>query len=434
MGYALNQTTKPKEQIQTERGKEHVMDNKKTPLERPLQIGQRTAKNRFVIQPFEGSDATPEGRFSELTLTRYENLFKGGAAVVVMEGVTMQREDSLTRASQLSLDVNDPESRAEWEHFLQHKQDKYPDTLLLVQLHHSGEIADPNIARRISVKPLLGHEGVLVDADYIEGVIASFVEAARFLAQIGVDGVDLKFCHGYLGSQILRPYNDRDWKYGGSFENRARFAYELCEKVRAVVPDSFLVGAKVGIWEEMPGGMGTAGPDSPLIDPSEPLQLCKGLESRGANFFIETLGNCYITWNLMCPDNTAPEHVYQHMTAARLLKQNLRPETAVICSGLSLLRDGRNIGFNSVEPEKNSLLYWGNTCIENGDFDMIALGRQSLADPALPQKYIDRQQDAIHWCRCCNLCVALSMGGRPAGCAVHNPIYRKSFKEMKENG
>lgn len=44
----------------------------------------------------------------------------------------------------------------------------------------------------------------LIDADYIEQTIASYVEASHFLAQIGVDGVDLKFCHGYLGSQLLR--------------------------------------------------------------------------------------------------------------------------------------------------------------------------------------------------------------------------------------
>ena len=194
-----------------------------TPLKRPIHIGKRLAKNRFVIQPMECGDANLRGGFSEDSLRRYEKLLHGGAGMVVMESVTLQLE-SRARKTQLLLDVNDPDNRDQWERFVSQKRMHAPDTLLVVQLNHSGELSDESFSRRVCVKPLPGFGGTLIDADYIEQTIASYVEASHFLAQIGVDGVDLKFCHGYLGSQLLRPFNDRCWKYGGSFENRARFA------------------------------------------------------------------------------------------------------------------------------------------------------------------------------------------------------------------
>ncbi len=402
-----------------------------TALERPIRIGPHLVKNRFVIQPMECGDSDLRGGFSEDTLQRYDALFRGGAAVVVMESVTLQYE-SRARKHQLLLDVNDPDNRAMWESFVRDKKLRYPNTLLIVQLNHSGEISDDTFSQRVCVKPMPGFGGTLIDEAYIEQTIESYAQAARFLASIGADGVDLKFCHGYLGSQILRPYNDRCWKYGGSFENRARFAFELCEKVRYAVPhESFLLGAKVSVYEGMAGGQGHAGPNSPIIDPSESVRLCKGLERRGASFFIESLGNAACSAQLMCPDKNGPEIVYQHITAAKLLRKNLRPETTVICGGLSILRNGRNNGMQGTEPEKNSLFYWGNTCIDQGDFDMIALGRQSFADPALPAKYLGGQQDDIRWCTCCNKCGALLGAQQPTGCVVYNPAYTARYQALK---
>ena len=401
-----------------------------TPLARPIYIGKRLVKNRFMIQPMECGDSNLRGGFSEDTLRRYENLFRGGAGVVVMESVTLQYE-SRARRHQLLLDIDDPDNRDMWEAFVRDKKLHYPNTLLIVQLNHSGEISDPSFAKRVCVKPLSGFGGMLIDEDYIEKTIKSYVDACRFLAHIGVDGVDLKFCHGYLGSQIVRPYNDRQWKYGGSFENRARYAYELCEKVRYAVPDErFLIGAKISVYEEIPGGQGHAGPNSPMIDPTESVRLCKGLEARGASFFIESLGSAACGWQLMCPGKEAAENVYQHMTAAKLLKKYLRPETTVICGGLSILRDGKNNGLQGVDPEKGNLFYWGNTCIEQGDFDMIALGRQSFADPSLPYKYLNQKQDEIRWCTCCNRCGALLGNQVHTGCVVYDSRYNEIYKNI----
>lgn len=62
------------------------------------------------------------------------------------------------------------------------------------------------------------------------------MNTARLAGEIGFHFVDVKHCHGYLGSQLLRPYNDRKWKYGGSSENRTRFLKEIIEGVRSEAP------------------------------------------------------------------------------------------------------------------------------------------------------------------------------------------------------
>lgn len=56
-------------------------------------------------------------------------------------------------------------------------------------------------------------------------------------------------------SQIIRPFNDRDWKYGGSWERRAQWAYDLQERIAKAVNDmNFLIGSKMSMWEGHPGG------------------------------------------------------------------------------------------------------------------------------------------------------------------------------------
>ena len=77
----------------------------------------------------------------------------------------------------------------------------------------------------------------------MDEILDRFVDAAKMARDCGADGVDFKLCHGYLGTQVLRPFNDRKWKYGGSWGNRTRFAYEFYERVAKEIHDpNFLVG------------------------------------------------------------------------------------------------------------------------------------------------------------------------------------------------
>ena len=82
------------------------------------------------------------------------------------------------------------------------------------QLTHSGEISHPDFSKRVTVKPHADFGGELLSEEDIDKILDQFVLGAKIAHECGADGVDFKICHGYLGTQLLRPYNDRKWKYG----------------------------------------------------------------------------------------------------------------------------------------------------------------------------------------------------------------------------
>jgi len=242
--------------------------------------------------------------------------------------------------------------------------------------------------------------------------------------------VDLKLCHGYLGSQILRPYNDRNWKYGGPWEKRRQFAYNLIEKVTAAVNDkNFLIGSKVSFWEGFPGGQGSAGPDTAIIDLTEPLDLVKGLEERGASFIIQSAGSPSITLALSQPDKSIPDQVYLHHTFSKAGKDVLK-KAVMIGSAYSVFNKGNN-KLQARNKEENTTFFWGNKNIKDSVTDMIALGRQSLADPYLPKKYLEGREDDINWCTACDNCIEFLIRQKNVGCATYNTPYTKSLQEIR---
>lgn len=411
------------------------MDYRKTLLS-PIKIGTRTSPNRFFIQAMECTDADKDGNPSDLTYQRYENLFRGEAGVVTLEAISIT-DKSRSRQEQLLIMPKNEKALAK---FVKRMKEINPNTLFIFQLTHSGELSNPNFSRRVTVKPLPGLGGDLLSEEDVDKIVDDFVEAAKMVHSIGADGIDMKLCHGYLGSQILRPYNDRKWKYGGAWENRRQFAFDLYERIQKEVNDkNFLIGSKISAWEGFPGGFGTAGPDTPVIDLTEPINLMKGLEERGAQYFVQSAGSPSITVSLTQADKNAPYFAYLHMWFAKVFKENLRPETVIIGSNYSPFRDGKN-KLCAVTPEDSSLLNFGASNIEKGYVDMIALGRQSFADPLLPLKLREGREDEIKYCTICDNCLELLIQQSPIGCCTYNKFYtdvlvqtRKEKGRLKQN-
>ena len=120
-----------------------------------------------------------------------------------------------------------------------------------------------------------------------------------------------------------------------------------------------------------------------MIDLTETLDLVKGLEARGASYIVESAGNPSLTLPSCRPTSGCPNTSYLHFWFQKQLRSALKPETVLIGSGYSIFRDGKNT-FRGVKEEESSLVYWGNKNISDGVCDMVAIGRQSLADPLLP--------------------------------------------------
>jgi 2,4-dienoyl-CoA reductase-like NADH-dependent reductase (Old Yellow Enzyme family) len=241
----------------------------------------------------------------------------------------------------------------------------------------------------------------------------------------------MKLCHGYLGSQFIRPYNNRKWKFGGSWENRTRFPYTIYEKFQKEINDpNFIVGSKVSIWEGFPGGCGSAGPDTAIMDLTESLDLVKGIEERGAKFIIVSAGSPSITLALSQPDKKIPDDVYLHFTFQKAVKDVVKPETVVIGSAYSVLNYGNNV-LQAVNREEASLKYWGNKNIKDGVTDMIAIGRQSLADSLLPAKMKAGKEDTINWCTTCDECIEFLIRQKNVGCATYDKEYHDALRQIR---
>jgi len=397
----------------------------------PVKIGTRTCENRFFIQPMECNDEDATGSPSESTIERYCKLANGEAGLVSLEAVSVTRE-SRSRDNQLM--IMEP-NREPLTKFVRKVKETNPKMLFIFQLTHSGELSHPGFSRRVTIKPLHGYGGDLLTEEEVDKIMDSFVLAAQIAHDAGADGIDMKLCHGYFGSQVLRPYNDRKWKYGGSWENRSRFAFDLYERIQNAVNDKdFLIGSKISAWEGFPGGFGTDGPDSPIIDLTEPISLLKGLEERGAQFFIQSAGSPSITTSLTQADKNSPFFAYLHQFFAKELKKHLKPETVIIGSNFAPFRNGKN-NLCAVTEEQSSLFAYGAQCIERGVLDMLGLGRQSFADPLLPRKLREGKEDEIKWCTICDNCLELLIQQSKVGCSTYNKYYTDILVETrKEKG
>jgi 2,4-dienoyl-CoA reductase-like NADH-dependent reductase (Old Yellow Enzyme family) len=108
----------------------------------------------------------------------------------------------------------------------------------------------------------------------IEHVINGFVETAKGAVMAGFDGIEIHGAHGYLISQFLSSYsNQRTDNYGGSLENRFRFAREVIESVALVVPEDRLLTFRISNW-------GVADMQVSLFDSAEEWQELVGMLVR----------------------------------------------------------------------------------------------------------------------------------------------------------
>jgi 2,4-dienoyl-CoA reductase-like NADH-dependent reductase (Old Yellow Enzyme family) len=133
----------------------------------------------------------------------------------------------------------------------------------IMQMFHCGRMAWPEVnpaGRAIAPSPVTPRQDNPITGEPypvpdeisrfdIEHVINGFVESAKGAVAAGFDGVEIHGAHGYLISQFLSSYsNHRSDDYGGSVEGRYRFAHEVIEAVRPVVPKDRLLTFRISDW------------------------------------------------------------------------------------------------------------------------------------------------------------------------------------------
>jgi len=379
----------------------------------PTPIGERTAINRFVAQPMETSEAEPDGAPSETTLARYRRLAEGQWGVVFLEAASV----TTTSIGRLRGLVLTEAHAARYEALARGFKQRCPNGLLLAQITHSGPNTHPS-SDRVTVCPQPQPGLRYLAADEIERIRQQFVAAALLAEKIGFDGIDYKLCNGYLGAELIRPSNTRPDRWGGSFENRARFLVEGCQEIIARRRSrAFLVGSRFNFSERRAGGFGKRGPESREYDPAEPFELLRLMDRLGMDY-VNITGDVADLSGY--PDATDEERLVTTLLAERLTSDLVKREGL----RLAVMSGGYSAFGRQAAPLAARRLRAGYT-------DFIGYGRQTFADPLTPAKLL--AGEPVNDCVGCNACMKLMLGQYRAGCAAYDPPYRALFKEYRRN-
>jgi 2,4-dienoyl-CoA reductase-like NADH-dependent reductase (Old Yellow Enzyme family) len=385
---------------------------------RSVEIGGRTAPNRFAALPTEGNNADASGAPSRTTIDRYRALAEGKAGIVYVEATAVDAQGR-ARPSQLRLGADTAKGFGELAREFKRVN---PTSLLVLQLDHAGALADPRFSRPVAVWPRAGQPAALLSDDDLASLRKLFLSAVQLAADAGLDGVELKLAHGFLLGEFLRPSNARPGAYGGSFENRCRFALELLEGSRSALKGrAFILGARISAYEGAPGGFGSPGPEEVVEDLAEPVAFARAAAGRGLDILSVSAGSAAANLEILLPTRRYPEGVYRHFGWARRLKEACG--LPVVGAGYSHLRDGAN-DLPCLEAERKSLLYWAAKNLREGGADIVGLGRQAIADPLFPAKALRGESATIDYCTTCSGCGQLLGDQKRVGCVVYDKRYK----------
>ncbi len=352
-------------------------------LFRPLELPGVTLPNRLLMGSMHtGLEARPDGM--ERLAAFYAERARGGAALIVTGGFSPNDAGELgPHRAQMST----PEDARRHRVITRSVHDA--GGRIALQILHSGRygyhksIVAPSPIRS-GINPNTPRE--LTRAE-IEQTIADFVASAKLAREAGYDGVEIMGSEGYLITQFLAPRtNHRADDWGGSLENRMRFACEIVRGARAATSPEFIIVYRISALDLVEGG----------LTGWETVALARAIEAAGA-----TLLNTGIGWHeARIPTIAQAVPRAGFAWAARPLKQAV---------AIPVVASNR---INAPESAEELLA--------RGDADMVSLARAMLADAEFAAKARAGDRAGINICIACNqACLDHYFIGQPASCVVN---------------
>ena len=350
-------------------------------LFKPASIGKVKIKNRLVMLPMGTAYASQLGEVTQKTIDYYEERAKGGAGLITIGNVSVHLPNVINA---LVLD-------SEWVlmgHYELAERLHTHGARVCVQLNCPGRQKGSMALRPgeevISSSPLptvrFGQTYPIPRAltqDEIHQWIEKFASAAARAKKVGYDMVELHGAHGYLINQFISPFmNKRTDEYGGSLENRMRFALELIATVRQAVGPDFPIGFRISAVEFVPGGVTLE--ESPAI--------ARMLETAGVDYISVSAGVYEVTDKMICLMRDTEgwrDYIWE------AIKQSVKVPTIA--------------GGSLRHPDFCERL------LKEGKADFIGLARPLFADPEWPKKAEEGRVEDIRLCISCNQCL---MGSR----------------------
>jgi 2,4-dienoyl-CoA reductase-like NADH-dependent reductase (Old Yellow Enzyme family)/thioredoxin reductase len=363
------------------------------PLLEPLQIRKLRLKNR-IMSSSHASTLDDGGIPGERYQRYHEEKAKGGLALTMFGGSSMVSPDSSWGGGQVSVasDAVIPALRRFSERIHAH------GAAIMCQISHLGRRAD---ALTLNWLPTMGPSPIRerrhrnfprqMDDDDIARVVADYAAAARRCRDGGLDGVET-VTGGHLIGQFLSPRtNRRTDRFGGSTENRTRFALMVHEAIRKAVGDDWLVGIRFVVDE----GHEEGSPDN--IGFEECVRIARIVEREGHIDFF----NCI--FGRMDTDLALAEHNMPGMSQP--LAPFLKPVGA-------FKRETKLPVFHAARiPD----IATARHAIAEGLLDMVAMTRAHMADPQIVNKLARGEEERIRPCVGASHCM-----WKKVAC-IHNP-------------
>ena len=260
-------------------------------------------------------------------------------------------------------------------------KNKFTRALVKPILDTSHELASPSAQPARWAPDIICPE---MTKHQIHEIIEAFAKTAKLCKDAGVDGVEVHAVHeGYLLDQFaIEFFNKRTDEYGGSFENRYRFAAEVVKAIKESCGSDFPVSLRYSVESKMKGFREGAMPGEDYVEVgrnmAESEKAAKYLQDAGYDMLNADNGT-YDSWYWAHP----PMYMPQNCNLEDVAHIKKFVDIPVVCAG-------------RMEPDV------GAEAVAAGKIDGVGVARQFLADPEWITKLIDNRLEDIKPCICCH--------------------------------
>jgi 2,4-dienoyl-CoA reductase-like NADH-dependent reductase (Old Yellow Enzyme family) len=364
----------------------------------PLTLGRIEVPNR-VVRASHLTQYTRQGEITDKFIAYHEARARGLVGLSILEGSSIDRT-----VSPAPLDASTDRVIDGWA--------KVADAIhrhgmrVFAQLFHGGNQFDPldgSAPWSASTVPgwTLGVPAQAMTVAMIEHVVGAFAGAAGRAEAAGLDGIELHGAHGYLIAQFLSPLtNLRADDYGGSLENRIRFAVEILQAVRGEVSPGFPVGIRLSGNEHLPGGLGN----------DDCIAIARAVSDSGLVDFIDLSAGVYQSMNKMIGPMNEPRG-YE------------LPDSVAVA---------RAVASPCIVTGRIMTLAEADAIVARGDAAMVSMVRATIADPNLVRRAVAGVNP-----RPCIGCLHGCFGGlfvKELGCTVNATVGRESSLDDDDLG
>ncbi len=324
----------------------------------PIKLADLDLANRIIVSPMCQYSAN-DGVANDWHLTHLGMLANSGASLVVVEATGVERSGRITHGC---TGIYSDASEDAFARILAHCK-RIGTAKFGIQIGHAGRKAssqrpwEGGLGLKAGDEPwdTIGPSAIpfgaawpaprAMDEADMARVREAFVDAARRVLRIGFDAIELHMAHGYLLHSFVSPIsNKRNDAYGGSLEGRMKFPLEVLRAVRAVVPKSVPLGARISGDDWMEGG---------LTD-DDSVAWVTAMQQAGLDFVCVSSGGVTAeTRNPTSPGYNVP------------IAEKIRRETGIAT---------RAVGLIATPQQAESI-------VAEGKADLIALARAMLHNP-----------------------------------------------------